>query len=122
MQQDAAPARVTVALAAGTVTLLPRRAPVGNSGPIRGETVTVLPLGATRTDWLLAQAERVAVRRLAHAPATLDIPEVGVQPGLAVLGLTEAEAVTVGSHLGLTQVFFWDGRRAALLACPPTVK
>jgi hypothetical protein len=40
-------------------------------------------------------------------------------PGIAVLGLTEAEAVAGGSQLGLSQILFWDGRRAFVVACPP---
>lgn len=119
MATAAAPNRVTVTFADGTVTLLPRRAPVGNSAPIRGETLAAFPLGHRTHDALAEQITRVAGRPLPHAPAMLDIGEDGEQPGLAILGPTEAEATNVGVALGLAAIFFWDGRRAGRLTCAP---
>lgn len=113
------PIRVTVTFEDGTVTLLPRRAPVGNSGPIRGETLAALPLIGSQ---LSEMADRLTVflgRPVVHAPATLSIGAGDGQPGIAVLGLTEAEAERIGATIGLEFVFFWDGRRASVLACAP---
>jgi hypothetical protein len=116
---DAAPTRVTVAFEDGTVTLLLRRAPVGNSAPIRGETLAAFPLGHRTYDALAEQITRVAGRPLPPVPAVLDSGEAGEQPSLAVLGLTEAEARDIGVALGLAAVFYWDGRRAGHLTCAP---
>lgn len=36
---------------------------------------------------------------------------------IAVLDLTEAEALSVARALCLDEILFWDGRRARMLAC-----
>jgi len=41
------PTRATIQFDDGPVTILPRRAPVGNSGPIRGHTLAVFPTPAS---------------------------------------------------------------------------
>jgi hypothetical protein len=96
-----------VRLPDGPVTLLPKRAPLGNSAPIRGRTLAVLalpdsgvepapPAGAERFEaWILP----------------------GDRPAVALADLDEAAAVALGRDLGLAEVFFWDGRRGRLLTC-----
>jgi hypothetical protein len=91
----------------GPVTLLPKRAPLGNSAPIRGRTLAVLalppsgiepapPAGAERFDaWLLP----------------------GERPAVAFADLDEVAAIALGRGVGLAEVFFWDGRRGRLLTC-----
>ena len=119
MATDFTPTRVTVTFQDGTVTLLPRRSPVGNSAPIRGETLAAFPLMG---DPPVAVAERLTAflgRPVLHAPAVLSTGESTGHPGIAVLGLTEAEAERIGAAIGLEGVFFWDGRRASMLACSP---
>jgi hypothetical protein len=96
--------RATVQFEDGSVTILPRRAPVGNSGPIRGRPLAVFPT----TD------RSVVPPDAAISSATI---EPGGHPGLAVPDLTEAEALTIGAALGLAEILFWDGRRASVLAC-----
>jgi hypothetical protein len=94
-------------LPGGPVTLLPRRAPIGNSGPIRGRTLTVLP--------------QPAMDAATSLPSDADRFDASIQPGdvpaLAVADLDEDAAVRLGRALGLTEVFYWDGRRGRLLAC-----
>lgn len=89
----------------GPVTILPRRAPVGNSGPIRGHTVAVFP-GAVETP---------------ASPPRQTLLQASVEPGdhaaFAVLDVSEDEATDLGKALGLTEILFWDGRRARLLPC-----
>ena len=91
--------RATIELAGGAVTILPRRAPVGNSGPIRGRTLTVLPGVAAYPESFSATVE----------------PDG--QAARAILDLTEAGATTAARALGLAEILFWDGRRAHLLDC-----
>jgi hypothetical protein len=100
--------RVTVLIDGASVTILPRRAPVGNSGPIRGRALAIFPT--------LADVASAALP--AHAPdhyqATV---EPDRQPAVAVPDLAEAEALAVGRALGLDEILFWDGRRAQILSC-----
>jgi hypothetical protein len=96
--------RVTVHFEDGPVTILPKRAPVGNSGPIRGHSLAVFPT-----------VDRSALPQgVAAFPATI---EPGAVPAQALLDVTEAEATTVGAALGLSEILFWDGRRAQILVC-----
>ncbi len=97
--------RATVLVDDAPVTLLPRRAPVGNSGPIRGRTLAVFPGSPTPT---------LPDQPSARLTATV---EPGAQPAFAVLDLDEREAAALGRALGLAEVLFWDGRRARLLPC-----
>jgi hypothetical protein len=86
---------------------LPRRAPVGTSGPIRGRTLAIF----ATTD--AAGLDRAVPRRgAARFPATV---EPGGRPATAVADLSEAEAVDVARGLGLAEILFWDGRRAQVL-------
>ena len=101
------PTRATVWIDGAPVTILPRRAPVGNSGPIRGHPLAVFP-GASPPTLPEGSDARYA--------ATL---EPGAQPGFAVLDLGEREAAELGRALGLAEILFWDGRRANLLPCEP---
>ena len=119
MSPDGAPTRVTVTFDDGTVTLLPRRAPVGNSAPIRGETLAVFPLMGDALSSVADQFTTFLGRPVAHALAVLSIGDADGQPGIAVLGLTEAEAKSFGATIGVASVLFWDGRRASVLACTP---
>ena len=113
------PTRVTVAFEDGTVTLLPRRAPVGNSAPIRGVSLAAFPLmGVTLAD-VAGQIAAILGRPTHHVPAMLSAGQVDSQPGIVILGLTATEAEHVGATVGLKSVFFWDGRRAGILACSP---
>jgi hypothetical protein len=99
------PVRATVTIDGASVTILPRRAPVGNSGPIRGRTVTVVPV---------AEGGAVPPGDRPTYDARL---EPRSQPAVAILDLTEAEARQSGAERGVTEVLFWDGRRARILAC-----
>ena len=119
MSPDGAPTRVTVTFDVGTVTLLPRRAPVGNSAPIRGETLAVFPLMADTPSAVAEHLTRFLGHPVVHAPAVVSTGETDEQPAIAVLGLTEAEAKSIGATIGLESVLFWDGRRANVLACTP---
>jgi len=101
------PTHATIQFEDGPVTILPRRAPVGNSGPIRGHTLAVFPSPATLPASL-------PEGRHPGVPGRI---EPGDQPAHALLGLTEAEAVAVAQTLGLDAILFWDGRRAQILAC-----
>ncbi|MGE3272387.1 MAG: hypothetical protein AB7P40_26805 [Chloroflexota bacterium] len=104
--------RVTVFFEDGHVTLLPRRAPVGNSAPIRGVTLAVFPV----PDGSLLALNLGPSSR--SAPRFCAVTEPDTVPATAILGLSEAEAVQAASALGFGRVFFWDGRRASLLDCP----
>ena len=99
------PTRATVVIDAAPVTILPRRAPVGNSGPIRGRTLAIFPGAPPPT---------LADRPDATLSATV---EPGAHPAFAVLDLGEREAADLGRALGLGEILFWDGRRAHLLPC-----
>jgi hypothetical protein len=111
---------VTVTFQEGTVTLLPRRAPVGHSAPIRGETLTALPLmGDTPVD-IVGRVAAFLGRTVQHAPAVLAVPGLESIPAIAVLGLTAAEAGQIGTTIGLQSLCYWDGRRAGILTCSPT--
>lgn len=98
---------------APTITLLPRRAPVGHSAPIRGTSLAVLPLN-DKGQQIVAALGVVGADTSAVFPATLE-PEG--QAGIAVLSLTESQALAVGRSLRLGAIFFWDGRRGSALAC-----
>ena len=105
------PERATVWIDGAPVTILPKRAPVGNSGPIRGRTLAIFP---APPDALAA----LSAALLAHAAAPFDATvEPGTQSALAVADLAEADASTTGRALGLDEILFWDGRRAQVLAC-----
>jgi hypothetical protein len=99
------PWRATVLIDGAPVTILPRRAPVGNGGPIRGRTLAIFPGDPP---------PRLSERRDAIFAATV---EPGAEPGFAVLDLGEGEAATLGRALGLVEILYWDGRRALVLAC-----
>ena len=103
------PTRATVLIDDVPVTILPRRAPVGNSGPIRGRTLAVFPV---------AEGEgRAASEALEGRPVLTATVEPGALPAFALLDLGEDEAATLGRSLGLAEILFWDGRRAHLLPC-----
>ncbi|MFN8635530.1 MAG: hypothetical protein U0893_16915 [Chloroflexota bacterium] len=97
--------RATVWFDGAPVTILPKRAPVGSSEPIRGRTLAVFPD--------VPSGPPPPELRVAHT-ATV---EPGGRPARAVLDLTEAQARRTGAALGLESVLFWDGRRAQLLDC-----
>lgn len=99
------PTRATVLLDDGPVTILPKRAPVGNSGPIRGHTLTIVP--GTPPPASLDSGRP-------HFSSTI---EPGAQPAYALLDLDEGDAAALGRSLGLVEILFWDGRRAQLLPC-----
>jgi len=104
------PTRATVLIDGAPVTILPRRAPVGNSGPIRGRTLAIVPA---------AEADgRAASGTLAGRSVLAATVEPGARPAFAVLDLGEGEATELGRALRLAAILYWDGRRAHLLPCP----
>jgi hypothetical protein len=123
-------ARATILIDGRSVTILPKRAPVGHSGPIRGRTLAVLPAlpdppgardpaaGAASPAGGSTASPRLRAA-LPDGPRDLFMAtlEPGVRPALAVADLTEAEAAAAGAALGVGEVLFWDGRRARLVDC-----
>ena len=111
--------RATLELDGAPVTLLPRRAPVGNSGPIRGRSLTVFPCHNRGPDAPHdADGLRAHVRAALPRPDAVLVPAVvqpGDVPGLAVFDLTPDEALAAGRTLNVAALLHWDGRRAALL-------
>jgi hypothetical protein len=102
--------RFVVQFLAGDLTLLPKRAPLGNSAPIRGRTLAVMALAGTTWD--------AATARLpddAHAFRASILP--GEQPAIAVTDLTEDTAIGLGQTLNADEILFWDGRRGRMVAC-----
>jgi hypothetical protein len=110
---------VTLDVGGAALTILPRRAPVGESGPIRGRTLAVYPAAPTdgpeqcpdnaeRLRSLLPDGQREIF------PGTV---EPGARTAMAVLDLGQDEALAIGCALGLTEILFWDGRRAQILPC-----
>jgi hypothetical protein len=108
--------RATVQIEDGPVTILPKRAPVGNSGPIRGRTLAIFPTpeGYVESDTRMMAALSTIAERRHHG--FLGRVEPGGVPAHAILDMTEAEAATVGAALGLSELLFWDGRRARIIA------
>ena len=100
--------RFVVQLPGGAVTLLPRRAPVGNSGPIRGRALAIVAG---------SDAEREAIG--ARLPAGAERFEASILPGerpaVAIADLSEADAIGLGRALALAEIFYWDGRRGRLV-------
>ena len=99
--------RATITIDGAPVTLLPKRAPVGNSGPIRGRPLAVFAAEVIPPS-TLPDAAAEAVR----LPATIG---PGGLPGIAVFDLTESEAGAAARALGVRELLYWDGRRARLL-------
>ncbi len=98
--------RATLELDGAPVTLLPRRAPVGNSGPIRGRSLTVFPCHNRGPD-----APHDADGLRAHVRAALPRPDAVLVPAVVQPG----EALAAGRTLNVAALLHWDGRRAALL-------
>ena len=71
---DPSPTRATVLIDGAPVTILPRRAPVGNSGPIRGRPLAIFP------------AEPPTLPELPDVRLVATI-EPGDQPGFAIQDL-----------------------------------
>ena len=92
------------------MTLLPRRAPIGNSTPIRGRSLAVIPV-EEREDPGALPPSAAGQERL---PA-LVLPGGG--KAIAVLELSEEEAIGLGRALGQDEIFYWDGRRGRMVAC-----
>jgi len=99
-----------VELPDGPVTLLPRRAPIGNSTPIRGRPLAVIPVG---------DAEHQGV--LSASSADQETYPALVLPGemraIALLDVDEADAVRLCRALRQDEIFYWDGRRGRLVGC-----
>jgi len=102
--------RFVVQFPDGAVTLLPKRAPLGNSAPIRGRTLAVMALVDAPWDSIVVRLPD-STRAF---PASI-LP--GEQPAIAVVDLTEADAIDLGQALGLDEMIFWDGRRGRMVAC-----
>jgi hypothetical protein len=114
-------------LEGAAVTVLPRRAPVGNSGPLRGRPLTVFPLGGAAagppagagTEAGAAVVERIARVRAALPRTDAEIVPAVLQPGdvasVAVFDLLPDEALAVGLALAVASLLHWDGRRARVL-------
>ena len=105
------------------MTILPRRAPVGNSGPIRGRTLAVFPYPGD-FDGSVSDAVLEVSRLLQEAlppdrwhEGFLARVEPGNRPAQTVTDVTADEAAAAGTKLGLAEILFWDGRRAHLLPC-----
>ena len=97
--------RATIEFDGASVTILPRRAPVGNSGPIRGRALAVVPGDPPPTlDADLGTVVQATV-------------EPGARPGFAILDLGEDAAAELGRMLGIPELLYGDGRRARLLSC-----
>jgi hypothetical protein len=104
------PVRATVIIDGGSVTLMPKRAPVGSSGPIRGHSLAIF-------------AGQPPASQLAGADGPFQATvEPGAQPGFAILDLDEAKAAALGRTLGLAKILFWDGRRAQVVPCAGAVE
>ena len=117
------PTRATVWIEGAPVTILPRRAPVGTSGPIRGRTLAVFPYPGD-FDGSVSDAVLEISRLLQEAlppdrwhEGFLARVEPGNRPAQTVTDVTADEAAAAGTKLGLAEILFWDGRRAHLLPC-----
>jgi len=98
--------RATVSIDGASVTILPRRAPVGASGAIRGRPLAIF-----------ASARPPAFAPEPNAPLDAIVEPGGT--GFAVLDLSEVEAAALARSLALAEFLYWDGRRAAMLSCAP---
>lgn len=113
--------RATLEIDGATLTLLPRRAPVGNSGPIRGRALTVIPLVREQAGGPAVPTGGAAIDRVRamlprpDAPILPAVLQPGDGPGVAVFDLAPGEAVALGRALGAASVLHWDGRRAQAL-------
>ncbi len=114
--------RVTVQIGDAIVTIMPRRAPVGNSGPIRGQSLAMFPdppvqPGAVPVEFV----ERGEYLRPHLPDRRHDLFFGTADPGgrqvTAVANLDRFGAAAVGRALGLSEILFWDGRRAGVLEC-----
>ena len=114
----------------GTVTLMVRRAPLGNRAPIRDRRfaiVTAYNPGHARPG---VEANRAANERLraeierrgwAWHEAVGYSPERDHQePSFAVLDVAEDEVVELARQFGQAAIFAWDGRRGRLVWCTPS--
>ncbi len=116
-----------VNLPGGTVTLLVRRPPLGNSAPIRDRRLAIVTAYNPGTSRPSEEANRAANERLraeiegrgwAWCPAVGYSPERDhEEPSFAVLDVGEAEAIDLGRLFGQAAVLVWDGRRARLAWC-----
>ena len=100
--------RFVVQFPEGELTLLPKRAPLGNSAPISGAGRA--GIGQHR----VGRGQGATPGRCAGI-AHVDLP--GKQPAIAVIDLTEDAAMSLGRTLGLGEILFWDGRRGRMVAC-----
>ena len=111
----------------GTVTLLVRRAPLGNSAPIRDRRLAIVTAYNPGHERPGEAANRAANERLrveverrgwAWYPAIGYSPERDhTEPSFAVLDVGEDEATELGRQFGQAAVFVWDGRRGRLAWC-----
>jgi hypothetical protein len=111
------PERATVWIDGVPVTILPRRAPVGNSGPIRGRSLAVFDITGGSGS---VNANTKAL--LAVLPdGDRELYRAAVEPtrrnAIAVTDLTEAECLAAAAALGFDEILYWDGRRARVLVC-----
>ena len=111
----------------GTVTLLVRRAPLGNRAPIADRRLAIVTAcnpgrerpgeganrGANRR--LLAEIER---RGWAWHPAVGYSPERDhEEPSFAVVDVPEEDVVELARQFGQAAILVWDGRRAGISWC-----
>jgi hypothetical protein len=101
--------RVVVRLPGGPVTLLPKRAPIGNSALLRGRALAVLAAGGSQI--------QAATRLPDHAESFDATFLPGQTPGTAILDIAEADAVNLGRALALPEILYWDGRRGRMVGC-----
>ena len=111
----------------GTVTLMVRRAPLGNSGPIRDRRLAIVtaynPGHARPGD----EANRAANERLRAEIEARGWAWYGAlgysperdheEPSFAVLDVSEDDTLELAHRFGHRAIFVWDGRRGRLAWC-----
>lgn len=116
-----------VQLPGGTVTLLVRRAPLGNSGPIRGRRLAVVTAynpGRERPGESANRAAHERLRREIERRGRVSYEALGYsperdheEPSFAIPDIGEDEAVELGRQFGQAAILVWDGRRCRVVWC-----
>ena len=111
----------------GTVTLLVRRAPLGNREPIRDRRLAIVTAYNPGCERPGAAENRAANERLRaeierrgwewHAAVGYSPERDHEEPSFAVMDIGEDAAVELGRQFGQAAVFTWDGRRGRLAWC-----
>ena len=116
-----------VHLPGGTVTLMVRRAPLGNSGPIRDRRLAIVTAHNPGHERPGDEANRAANERLraeierrewTWCAAVGYSPERNhEEPSFAVLDVREDEVLELARQFRQRAIFVWDGRRGRLAWC-----